>query len=137
MMLHLEIITPERVMVNQDVDIVEAPGTLGEFGVLPGHTAFLSTLEHGEVRYGLNNTTRFIATSGGFIEVLEDKVLILLDTAEFGEEIDLDRAQRAKEKAEGLLRDLSFEEEEYAALHKALLRAQTRIGTGARMQQQG
>lgn len=125
--LYLEIITPERVMVRQDVDIVEAPGTAGEFGVLPGHVAFLSTLEHGEVRFNADGGTRFIATSGGFAEVLENKVTFLLDTAEFAEEVDVTRARRAKEKAEAGLKGLSFEDEGYHAFQAALMRAMTRI----------
>jgi len=130
--LQLEVITPERVLVRQEVDIVEAPGTAGEFGVLPGHVAFLSTLDHGEIRFTVDNTTRFIATSGGFAEVLDNKVTFLLDTAEFGEEIDLARAQRAREKAETSLTGLSFEEAEYRALQAALMRAITRISTASK-----
>ncbi|MGA3173162.1 MAG: F0F1 ATP synthase subunit epsilon [Syntrophorhabdales bacterium] len=133
--LRLEIITPERVMVSQDANLVEAPGALGEFGVLPGHVTFLSTLNHGEVRYTFEGRTRFIATSGGFAEVRDDRVLLLLDTAEFGEEIDLVRAQRAKERAETALRELSPEEEEYEVLQAALFRAVTRISTASKTAQ--
>ena len=130
--MELRIITPERVMSHEEADLVEAPGTSGEFGVLPGHVAFLSTLEHGEVRFTRGGKTRFIATSGGFAEVRDDKVLLLLHTAEFAEEIDLARAQRAKERAETVLSGLSFEEEGYGELAAALLRALTRISTASR-----
>jgi F-type H+-transporting ATPase subunit epsilon len=130
--LYLEVITPERLMVGQEVDMVEAPGTAGEFGVLPGHAAFLTTLEPGEIRFTVDGATRFAATSGGFAEVLDNKVTMLVDTAEFGEEIDLDRAHRARERAEAALRVLSFDQAEYQSLHTALMRAITRISTGSR-----
>jgi F-type H+-transporting ATPase subunit epsilon len=130
--LYLEIATPERLMVNEEVDMVEAPGTSGEFGILPGHVAFLTTLEHGEVRFTADGKTRFIATSGGFAEVNDNRVTMLLDTAEFGEEIDLARAQRAKEKAETALKGLTFEHEEYMAFQAALMRAITRISAASR-----
>jgi len=130
--LKVEIATPERVMLEAEVDMIEAPGTSGEFGVLPGHVAFLTTLRHGEIRLMGDGRTRFIATSGGFAEVVDDKVTLLLDTAEFGEEIDLARAQRAKERAEAALKGLTFEHAEYQAFEAALLRAITRISTAAR-----
>ena len=112
--------------------MVEAPGTAGEFGILPGHVPFLTTLEHGEVRFMNEGKTRFLATSGGFAEVVDNKVTMLLDTAEFEEEIDVERAQRARERAEAALRSLSFEEGEYQKLHAALMRAITRISTASR-----
>ncbi len=132
--LHLEIITPEKLLVREDADIVEAPGAAGEFGVLPGHVPFLSTLDHGEVRFSIGGRTRFIATSGGFAEIRDDKVLLLLDTAEFGEEIDLARAHRARERAETALRGLTFEQEEYEILQKDLRRALARITTASKTQ---
>jgi len=128
----LEIITPERVMVRQDVDMVEAPGTAGEFGVLPGHVAFLSTLGHGEIRFIADGGARFIATSGGFAEVLENRVTFLLDTAEFAEEVDVTRAHRAKERAEDGLKGLSLEQEEYDRFQVALMRAITRISVASK-----
>ena len=131
----MEIATPERVMLEAEVDMIEAPGSSGEFGVLPGHVAFLTTLRHGEIRLMGDGRTRFIATSGGFAEVVDDKVTLLLDTAEFGEEIDLARAQRAKERAEAALKGLTFEHGEYQALEAALLRAITRISTASRNEQ--
>jgi F-type H+-transporting ATPase subunit epsilon len=130
--LYLEIITPERVMIRQDVDIVEAPGTAGEFGVLPGHVAFLSTLEHGEIRFTADGGTRFIATSGGFAEVLENRVTFLLDTAEFAEEVDVMRARSARERAEARLKGISFEQEEYHTFQAALMRAITRISVASK-----
>ena len=132
--LQLEIITPEKLLVREDADLVEAPGTAGEFGVLPGHVAFLSTLNHGEIRFSNEGRTRFVATSGGFAEVRENRVLLLLDTAEFGEEIDLARAHKARERTEAALKGLTFEQEEYTHLAAALLRALTRIATASKTQ---
>lgn len=133
--LYLEIATPERLMVGEEVDMVEAPGTSGEFGILPGHVTFLTTLDHGEVRFMVDGRTRFVATSGGFAEVVDNKVTLLLDTAEFGEEIDLARAQKAKERAETALRGLTFEHDEYMAFQAALTRAIIRISTASKSNQ--
>jgi F-type H+-transporting ATPase subunit epsilon len=131
-LLHLEVITPERVMVTEDVDMVEAHGALGEFGVLPGHINFLTSLVPGEVRYMTGDKTRHLATSGGFAEVVSDKVTFLLETAEFAEEIDVDRARRARERAESALRDLSPDDKDYKLLELALLRAIARISAASK-----
>lgn len=125
--LSLEIITPEKVLVNEDVDMVEASGALGEFGILPGHRQFLTILEVGEVRYTKGATTTSLATSGGVGEVVDDKVTFLLDTGEFAEDIDLARAQLALEEAQEKLKDLSIETAEYRKQELALLRALARI----------
>jgi len=131
-LLHLEVITPERVMVTEDVNMVEAPGALGEFGILPGHINFLSSIVPGEVRYMTDNKVRHLATSGGFAEVVADKVTFLLETAEFAEEIDVGRATRAKERAESALRDLSSDDKDYKLFELALLRAIARISTASK-----
>ncbi len=130
--LYLEIITPERVMVAQEADMVEAPGTLGEFGVLPGHAALLTTLEIGEIRFMSGGATRHLAASGGFAEVSDNKVTLLVDTGEFAEEIDVDRARRAKERAEAALKGISFGQSEYQMLEGALFRAIARISTASK-----
>jgi F-type H+-transporting ATPase subunit epsilon len=130
--LSLEIITPERVVVSEEVDMIEALGGLGEFGVLPGHERFLTTLEIGEICYMQGNSTRCLATSGGFAEVAEDKATFLVDTAEFSEEIDVDRAKKAMERAEGALKELSEEEKEYKQHELALKRAVARISAASK-----
>ena len=132
-MLHFEVITPERVMVTEDVDMVEAHGALGEFGILPGHINFLTSIVPGEVRYMTDGKTRHIATSGGFAEVVSDKVTFLLETAEFAEEIDVERARRAKERAESALSGLSSDDKEYKLCELALLRAIARISTASKL----
>ena len=129
----LEVITPERVMVSEDVDMVEAHGALGEFGVLPGHINFLTSIVPGEVRYMTDGKTRHLATSGGFAEVVSDKVTFLLETAEFAEEIDVDRARRAKERAESALGGLSSDDKDYKVSELALRRAIARISTASKL----
>jgi F-type H+-transporting ATPase subunit epsilon len=126
-MLSLEIITPEKVLAKEEVDMVEANGALGEFGILPGHTQFLTTLEIGEVRYTKGGTITRLATAGGIGEVVDDKVTFLLDTGEFAEDIDLARAQVAMEEAQERLKELSMETAEYRRQELALLRAIARI----------
>jgi F-type H+-transporting ATPase subunit epsilon len=126
-MLSLEIITPEKVLVKEEVDMVEGSGALGEFGILPGHTQFLTILEVGEVRYTKGGTTTFLATSGGFGEVVDDKVTFLLDTGEFAEDIDVTRAQLAMEETQERLKELSMDTDEYRRQELALLRAIARI----------
>jgi len=130
--LDLEIITPERVLVREKVDVLEAKGELGEFGVLPGHIQFLTTVDIGEVRYIKDGKTYYIATSGGFAEVVNDKILMLLETAELAHEIDVERAQVAKERAEAALKEISIDTAEYRMYELALLRAITRITTASK-----
>ncbi len=132
-MLHLDVITPERVMVSEDVDMLEAPGALGEFGVLPGHITFLTSIVPGEVRYMKGSETRHLATSGGFAEVVDDKVTLLLQTAEFAQEIDVERAKRAKERAESALQGRSSDDKDYRLFELALQRAIARISTASKM----
>lgn len=126
-MLSLEIITPEKVLVKEEVDMVEGSGALGEFGILPGHTQFLTILEIGEVRYTKGGITTSLATSGGFGEVDNDKVTFLLDAGEFAEDIDLARAQVAMEEAQERLKELTMDNAEYKRQELALLRAIARI----------
>ena len=130
-MLSLEIITPERLVLQEEVDMVEARGEMGEFGILPGHIKFLTTIDIGEIRYFKGDKRKHIATSGGFAEVVEDKVTVLVETAELAEEIDIERAKRAKDRAESALRDLAADADEYRLHELALLRAITRISAAS------
>lgn len=125
--LQLEIVTPERVLLSQKVDEVVAPGYFGEFGVLPEHTPFITIMEIGLVRFRMGDEEKEVVVSGGFVEVLDNKVVILARTAEYGHEIDLERAQNARERAEGKLQDLSLDDEEYATFDSKLRRAMMRI----------
>jgi F-type H+-transporting ATPase subunit epsilon len=133
--LSLEIITPERVVVKDVAEMVEARGALGEFGILTGHIQYLTTIEIGEIRYVKDGKVKHLATSGGFAEVFEDKITLLVDTAEFGEEIDVDRAKRAQNRAEAALKEIADEDVEYRKHELALMRAIARIGAASRMQQ--
>lgn len=99
--LILEIISPERSLVREEADMVTAPGSLGEFGVLPGHAPFMTTLGIGEVSYVKGGETAgYLAVAGGYAEVLNDRMIILAETAEMAEEIDVARAKAALERAE-------------------------------------
>ncbi|RLA95273.1 MAG: F0F1 ATP synthase subunit epsilon [Deltaproteobacteria bacterium] len=130
--IHLDIVTPEKVIFSDSVDMVTAPGTLGEFGVLPGHADFVTSIEIGEVCIKKGDKSYFVAISGGFAEVMSDKVIILADTAEMSQEIDIKRAEAAKNKAEEKLKTISSEDEEYREIVNALKRAENRIRVSGR-----
>jgi len=133
--IKLEIVTPDKAVVNEDVNIVMAPGSLGEFGVLIGHTPFLTTLKTGIIRYtDAQGTDQYVFVSGGFVEALPDKVTVLAESAEKTEEIDLDRAKAAQERAEKRLEEARTKEDIDADRAKAALeRAVVRINlAGAR-----
>jgi len=130
----LEIATPMRLVVSETVDEVVAPGVEGYFGVLPGHAPFLTTLGIGEVSYRTGRDTHYLALAGGFAEVRNDKVIVLADTAERPEEIDRNRAERARERAEQRLSGRGSEEAiDYARAAAALRRALTRLQTAGRV----
>jgi F-type H+-transporting ATPase subunit epsilon len=128
--IRLEIVTPERYVVSEDAKIVMAPGTMGEFGVLPGHTPFMTSLKTGAVQYeDADGKDRFVFVSGGFAEALPDKVTVLADSAERRRDIDVERAKAAQDRAEKRLRpdregsgDIDF-----VRAQTALLRAITRL----------
>jgi F-type H+-transporting ATPase subunit epsilon len=123
----LEVATPERMVASLTVDNLTAPGFEGQFGVLSGHTPFLCRLKIGELSYLHQGKRHFLAVSDGFAEVLHDKVTILVDTAEKPEEVDLERAQQAKKRAEKKIKGLTLDDKEYLVAEAALHRAITRI----------
>ncbi len=127
--IKLEVVTPEKVVVSEEAQIVASPGTLGEFGVLIGHTPFLTTLKTGVVRYtDAQGTERYLFVSGGFAEALPDKVTILAESAERRKDIDLNRAQAALERAQKrLAQERSKEQIDIARARAALERALVRI----------
>jgi len=98
--LTLEIVTPDRALLREEVDEVVVPGSEGEFGVLPGHTPLLSTLQIGELWYRQGQEKHFLAIAFGFVEVLPDRVTVLAQVGERAQEIDVQRAERAKQRAE-------------------------------------
>src|SRR5215218_9812099 len=128
--LTLEIVTPDRALVTQQVDEVQLPGSEGYFGVLPGHTPLLSTLQVGELWYRIGSETHYLSIAFGFVEVLPDRVTVLAQIAERAEEIDVTRAETAKQRAEQRLSeaaqaqvDMDFERAR-VALMKSLMRLQ-------------
>ena len=126
--IQFEVVTPEAVVVSEEAQIVMAPGNLGEFGVLPGHTPFLTTLKIGTIRYlDADGKERFVFVSGGFAEALPNKVTILAESAERRADIDVERARKAMERAEKRLTDKGREDVDYARAKAALQRAMHRM----------
>lgn len=136
MPLNVEIVTAERVVYSEEgVDEVVAPGTEGEFAVLPQHAAFITTLVPGELRIikGGDETPMFIA--GGFFEVRDDRILVLADAAERVEEIDLARAEEARRRAEETLlerAEVADLVQTEAALRRSLMRLRVAERRGRR-----
>jgi F-type H+-transporting ATPase subunit epsilon len=124
--LQLEIVTPERLVEKDTVSEVEIPGRDGYIGVLPGHAPLITELGVGEIRYRGDGMEYRLAVAWGFAEVLPDKVTILAETAERAQEIDINRARQAKERAEEHLREANDEEHTDQALDE-LARAENRI----------
>jgi F-type H+-transporting ATPase subunit epsilon len=132
--LTLELATPTRLVVTAEVDEVVVPGSLGYFGVLPGHAPLLATLGTGEVTYRVSREEYHVAVSGGFAEVRNDKVIILADVAETPADIDRARAERARDRAEARLSGRQQEEVDYTRAMCALARAQIRLQVASRSQ---
>jgi F-type H+-transporting ATPase subunit epsilon len=124
--LMLEVVTPEGLLLKEEVDEVIAPGEDGYFGVLPGHTPFLTTLGLGEITYRRGTSWHVLTSFWGFCEVLPDKVNILAELGERAEEIDVARAEKAKELAADRLKAIK-DEAGYEAAHQAYVRAVTRL----------
>ena len=126
--LTLEIVTPDRSLVNEQVDEVQLPGSEGYFGVLPGHTPLLASLGVGEMWYRVGQEKTFLALAFGFVEVQPDRVTVLAQIAERAQDIDIARAESAKRRAEERLAqsrhsDVDFERAR-RALRKSLVRLQ-------------
>lgn len=125
--IKLRVVTPSRLVLEEEVDEVSAPGELGEFGVLPNHISFLSTLVAGEMSYKQGANRHALVVGGGYAEVLDNVMTVLASAAEFAGEIDTARAQRAKERAEKRMGELNFEDAEYGQLEEAQRRALARL----------
>ena len=136
MPIHLEIATAERTVMSDDVDQINAPGAAGRMGVLPRHEPLMTMLVPGELTIVKNGETTPFAISGGFMEVLPDRVTILADTAERGDEIDEARADAARRRAEDLLRERRSEQDliiAEAQLRRAMVRLRVaRLRRGGR-----
>ena len=126
--IRLEVVTPSGAVVDEDVDIVNAPGYGGDFGVLANHAPFLSTIKIGLLTYEQGKERHNLMISGGFSEVSNNKITFLVESAEFGKEIDVDRAMKAKERAEKRLSQATAQDDNFnqvraeAALQRALAR---------------
>jgi F-type H+-transporting ATPase subunit epsilon len=133
--MKLEIVTPYMKVVDTEVDEVTATGTLGEFGVLPGHAPFLTSLKIGELCYKSNGVAVCMALNWGYFEIQDDKIIVLVETAERSDEIDLERAKAALGRAEEALKKMDSEDKNSriyeAALQRALIRMQV-AGKGVR-----
>lgn len=130
--LRLEIATPDHLVLTEGVDEVILPSVEGYMGVRPGHAPLLAALDVGEISYRIGTEERYLACSGGFAEVLADSVSILAETAERAEEIDLERAERARERAEGRLK-ADPGPDEFKRAEVALKRAMSRISVHGRV----
>jgi F-type H+-transporting ATPase subunit epsilon len=127
--IRLEVVTPEKSVVSEDAQIVMAPGSLGEFGVLVGHTPFLTTLKTGALKYkDQSGRERFVFVSSGFAEALPDRVTVLAESAERRKDIDIQRAKDAAERAEKRLQAQAREADiDFLRAKAALMRAISRI----------
>ncbi|MEA3464409.1 MAG: F0F1 ATP synthase subunit epsilon [Thermodesulfobacteriota bacterium] len=125
--LKLEMVTPYKRVLTEDVDEIIAPGVSGELGFLPGHTPLLTTLKIGELTYRKGSATFHVALNWGYVEIEDDKVIILAETAEPADEIDLSRAKAALGRAEEALKKLEPEDKDFRIMEAALARAIIRI----------
>lgn len=128
----LEVVTPSRQLVSEEVAEVTAPGVDGEFGVLLGHTPFLTMLGVGELMYKIGSEERFLAVRRGFAEVKHEKVTVLAEEAEFPSEIDLKAAEALKAEAEEALQAYSRESKEYLEAEAKMERAMNQIHVAGR-----
>jgi F-type H+-transporting ATPase subunit epsilon len=127
-LLKLEVVTPEKYVISEDVEIVMAPGTLGEFGILSGHTPFLTSLKPGRINYkDAAGKEKMIFVSGGFSEALPDRVTILAESAEKRRDIDINRATAALERAQKRLAQEKADNINFERAKIAMYRAIERI----------
>ncbi len=126
--IKLELVTPYKRVLSEEVDEVTAPGTIGEFGVLPDHTSLLTTMKVGELSYKQEGQTFYVAVNWGYVEVEDNVMTVLVETAEPADQIDVERAKAAMGRAEEALKKLSSDDKDFkimeAALERALIRVQ-------------
>lgn len=137
MPLHIEVITPERKVYEDDVDMVIAPGSEGYLGILPHHAPLLTGLGPGEFRVKKGGTEEVLAVFGGFMDVRGDRVIVLTDSAERPEEIDLQAAQLARERAQQALAGGTLNAADEARARASLQRELMRIRVGERRRRRG
>ena len=125
--LILSIVTPEKLLVSEEVDQVNVPGSEGDMAILYDHTPILTNLRSGQLSYEKEGETIALVVSGGYLEVTDNRVIILAETGEILHEIDRERAERAQAKAEELLGKADLSEEEFTETQKKLFRAIARL----------
>jgi F-type H+-transporting ATPase subunit epsilon len=126
--IKLEIVTAERIVYTEDVDIIIAPGAEGQLGILPNHAPLMTILQAGEILTRRGNEEDIMAISGGFLEVRPDRVIILADSAERAEEIDEARAEAARERAESRIKERGAAPDvDLARVEASLRRAMARL----------
>ena len=129
--MRLEIITAERVIFSDDVDSVQVPGINGELGILPHHAPLMTMIQPGELAINKNGDLTYLAISGGFLEVMANRVQVLADAAERSDEIDEERAKAAVARAQEAIANRGADGDLQKALTQ-LRRAQTRLGVSRR-----
>lgn len=134
--LKLEVVTAERLVLSDEATMVIVPGIMGQLGILPNHAALMTMLEPGEMIIRKGNEETSFALSGGFLEILDNKITILADAAEEAEEIDIARAEAAKRRAEDLLKGHPAGMQ-LAVAEAALRRSLTRIKVARRRREKG
>lgn len=131
--ISLKVVTPVRLVLEEQVDELTAPGPLGQLGILPDHAALMTTLETGQLSYRKSGATAVVTVAGGYTEVLDNVVTVLANAAEFPHEIDTARAEEARARAERTLEASDgVDENELAAARAALQRAVIRLDTAGR-----
>ena len=125
--LILSIVTPEKLLVSEEVDQVNVPGSEGDLGILYDHAPILTNLRSGQLSYEKEGETIALVVSGGYLEVTDNRITILAETGEFLHEIDRERAERAQAQAEELLDKTDISEEEFIEAQKKLFRAIARL----------
>jgi F-type H+-transporting ATPase subunit epsilon len=132
MPIHIEVITPERTVYEDDVDMVIAPGSEGYLGILPHHAPLLTGLGRGEFRVRKGGVDEVLAVYGGFMDVRGDRVVVLTDDAEHAEEIDVQKAQEAREQAQRAIATGGLSAADEARARASLERALVRLRVGGR-----
>jgi F-type H+-transporting ATPase subunit epsilon len=137
--LRLEFVTPERAIAHEDVDEIQLPGEDGYFGVLPGHAPLLAALQTGEMWYRKGSDRQYAFIAGGFAEVVPDRVSILAQVAEKADDIDIQRAEAARRRAEEELgvQKATVTEMDFELARIALLRAITRLDVARHTKRRG
>lgn len=126
--IKFKIVTPERTVFEEEIDQATLPTTAGQITILPNHRSYIASLEPGEIVLKKNDKESFMAISGGFIEFHKNELIVLADTAERAEEIDLKRAEEGRKRAEELKEQaISMDDEEYARVAAAIQKESVRI----------